>query len=89
MRQSLVSSLRNFHAAQRRRWASAIRCRPSGVLGPVLFPPWNLHRLRPGSDLARQDVPFRVLAPSNHKVRIRNPLQPNAQVCKFLLYERK
>lgn len=47
----------------RRRCASAIRALPSAVFGPVLMPPWNLQRLRPGSLLARHGVPFRVLAP--------------------------
>lgn len=48
---------------QRSFWAFAMRRRPSSVLGPVLFPPWKRQRRRPGSDFARQAVPFRVFAP--------------------------
>jgi|GEM_PF-3713363 len=43
--------------------ASATRSLPSGVLGPVLMPPWNLHRHLPSSALHWHGVPFRVLAP--------------------------
>ena len=41
-----LEGLHKFYnlAAHRRRCASAIRWRPSGVLGPVLAPPWFRHR---------------------------------------------
>lgn len=44
------------------RWACLILSIPSGVLGPVLFPPCSLH-LPFFMAGARQGVPFRVLAP--------------------------
>ena len=49
--------------AQRRRCASAIRWRPSGVLGPALAPPWFGQRPPRPRPLRRQGCPARVLAP--------------------------
>jgi len=41
--------------------AASVLRRPSGVLGPVLSPPWSRH-LPFASALQRQGVPVRVLA---------------------------
>ncbi len=53
---------------------------PSGVLGPVLRPPWNLHR--PLAQIVRflQGVPFLVLAP--HRI----PLHSSGKVGPGTMY---
>jgi hypothetical protein len=54
---------RACHALGFCRPASPQRALPSGVLGPVLQPPWNLQRIPLFSNLHSQGVPLRVLAP--------------------------
>ncbi len=66
------------NVAQRFRCAAATRARPSSVVGPVLNPPWSLHRLDQGMGRIRQGVPCRVIAP--HRVPCFEPLQSNLQM---------
>lgn len=60
-------------SSQRRRMASDIRCRPSGVVGPVDSPPCSLQRMAPRFvriALHWQGVPRRVRALQNVFCRI-------------------
>lgn len=56
--------------------ASRHRCRPSSVRGPVLIPPWNLHRPPRPRPCAWQGVPLRVRAP--HLLRFAASLSARA-----------
>lgn len=58
-----VSKFRRLTASALLRLLSRIASLPASVRGPVLRPPWNLHRRLPGIGLHWQGVPLRVLAP--------------------------
>jgi len=52
-----------LHLAQPARKAAIERAFPSGVLAPVLIPPWNLHLPPRNNSLHWQGKPRRFLAP--------------------------
>ena len=58
------------HKAQRRLCASAMRLRPSAVLGPVESPPCSRQRRDHGKGRIWQGVPLRVFAPHVLSLRL-------------------
>jgi hypothetical protein len=75
--QDVVCAARN--ARHRRRCASAIRALPSTVLGPVDSPPWNRHRLFPGTALMMHGAPALIVAQHLGRNLRFNEQQPTVQ----------
>lgn len=59
----LALLIRSCQRSQPIRNAAKARFFPSGVFGPVLIPPWNLHLLPRNSSLHWQGTPSLFLAP--------------------------
>ena len=65
-----------------RRPASAQRAKPSGVLGPVLIPPWNLHLPPRSSFLLWHGWPRRLRAPQTGFASFGEASRSTRQACR-------